>query len=188
MHDDRRRWDDRYATAAMAEARAPEALERWPELAAVLPETGRCLDLASGPGAVTLWLAQRGLDVVALDVSAVAITLLKSAAAVASLDDRIDARTVDLDDGLPDDLGDFDLIVCQRFRDPRIHAPMIGRLAPDGIAIVTVLSRVGSSDPGPFHAPAGELSALFGADERCEMLRSWEGDGVSHVVVRRRRT
>jgi hypothetical protein len=78
------------------------------------------------------------------------------------------------------------VIVCQRFRDPALYAPMIDRLHPGGIAIVTVLSTVGSTDPGPFHAPAGELSETFGSDERCEILHSWEGEGVAHLVARRR--
>jgi SAM-dependent methyltransferase len=186
VRDDGRRWDERYAATTRVEARAPEAIDRWPELISLLPETGRCLDVASGPGAVTLWFARRGLEVTALDASGVAIELLRNAAAAAQLAQRVDARTVDLDDGLPDDLGTFDVIVCQRFRDPRLYGPMIDRLAPGAIAMITVLSRVGSPDPGPFHAPAGELSDAIGADERCETLRSWEGDGVAHVAARRR--
>jgi SAM-dependent methyltransferase len=186
VHDDGRRWNERYATVMRVEARPPELIDRWPELVSLLPGTGRCLDVASGPGAVTLWFARRGLDVTALDASGVAIDLLRGAADAAGVTDRVDALVVDLDDGLPDDLGSFDVIVCQRFRDPRLYASMIDRLSPGGIVIVTVLSNVGTVDPGPFHAPAGELSGAFGADERCEIVRSWEGEGVAHVVGRRR--
>jgi SAM-dependent methyltransferase len=186
VHDDARRWDERYATAARVEARPPEVIERWPELISLVPEAGRCLDVASGPGAVTLWSARRGLEVTALDASAVAIGLLRNAAAAAGVAGKVDALVFDLDEGLPDDLGGFDVIVCQRFRDPALYAPMIDRLGAGGIAIVTVLSTVGSTHPGPFHAPAGELSETFGADERCEILQWWEGEGVAHVVVRRR--
>jgi SAM-dependent methyltransferase len=160
-------------------------IERWPELIALIPEVGRCLDVASGPGAVTLWSARRGLEVTALDASAVAIGLLHDAATAAGVAGRVDALVFDLDEGLPD-LGIFVLIVCQRFRDPALYAPMRDRLAPGGIAIVTVLSTVGSTDPGPFHAPPGELSEAFGADGRCEILHSWEGEGLAHVVLRRR--
>ncbi len=186
MHDDEQRWNARYAATATVEAGAPEAVERWPDLVAMLPAVGRGIDIASGPGAVTLWLAERGLDVTAVDASSVAIDLLKAAAAAAGTSERIEARRVDLDDGLPDDLDDLDVIVCQRFRDPKLYAPMIDRLGVGGVAIVTVLSAVGATEPGPFHAPAGELSTTFGADERCETLRSHEGDGVAHIVVRRR--
>ena len=186
MDEDGRRWDERYATTTLVEARPPEAGERWPDLTSSLPTTGRCLDIASGPGAVSLWFARQGLQVTALDASAVAIDLLRTSAAAAGIAERIDARTVDLDDGLPADLGEFDLIVCQRFREPQLYAPIVELLRPGAIAIVTVLSSVGSAHPGPFHAPPGELSAAFGTDDRCDLLHSHEGDGVAHVVVRRR--
>jgi len=185
MRDDGPRWNERYATTTRVEPRAPEAVERWPETTSLLPSSGRCLDLASGPGAVTLWLAQRGLDVVALDVSTVAVDLLESAARATGVADRVDARTIDLDDGLPGDLQDLDLVVCQRFRDPALYPVMIDRLRRGGLAIVTVLSDVGSTDPGPFHAPAGELATAFGADERCTILHHDETAGLCHLVARR---
>lgn len=185
MHEDGPRWNERYAASPTPSPRAPEALDRWPELASLLPVSGRCLDIASGTGAVTLWLAQHGLQVAALDVSDVAIGRLEAAATARGLSGRIDARTVDLDEGLPVDLEDLDLVVCQRFRDPTLYQPIVDRLRTGGLAVVTVLSSVGADGPGPFLADAGELSVAFGADERCEILHEFEGDGVAHVVVRR---
>jgi SAM-dependent methyltransferase len=184
VHDDGQRWDARYATITHVVAVAPEAIERWPELTSLLAQRGRCLDVACGPGGVTLWLADRGLDVIALDASGVAIDLLERAAGTAELADRVDARVVDLDDGLPDDVRDLDLIVCQRFHDPALLATMIERLRVGGVAIVTVLSQVGADRPGPYHAIPGELRATF-TNEGCEILRDDEGDGVAHIVVRR---
>jgi SAM-dependent methyltransferase len=186
MHEDARRWNERYAASSAPSPRAPEALDRWPELASLLPVAGRCLDIASGTGAVTLWLAQRGLDVTALDVSDVAIGRLKAAATASGLSDRIDARTADLDQGLPEDRDDVDLVVCQRFRDPALYTSIVDRLRSGGLAVVTVLSSVGADDPGPFHATADELSTSFAADDRCEILHRFEGNGVADIVVRRR--
>lgn len=186
MHDDARRWNERYAESPAPSPRAPEAIEVWPDLATLLPVSGRCIDIASGTGAVSLWLARRGLEVTAVDASDVAINRLEVAAAAAGLSDRVDARTVDLDQGLPEDLGDLDLAVCQRFRDTALYRPIVDRLHAGGLAVVTVLSSVGADDPGPFHAPGEELSIAFGADGRCEILRQFEGDGVAHIVVRRR--
>ena len=185
MREDGDRWNERYATARAADACAPEAVEQWPDLASLLPVAGRCMDIASGPGAVTLWLAGRGLDVIALDASSVAVELLMAAAAAAGLESRIDARLVDLDADLPNDLHDLDLIVCQRFRDQALYRPMIDRLGPGGLVIVTVLSTVGAQDPGAFHAPEGELTQAFGADQRCEIVHQLEQDGVAHLVARR---
>jgi SAM-dependent methyltransferase len=181
---DAERWDQRYESAPQVAARAPEVVALWPAVDTLLPTSGRCVDVASGPGGVTLWLAERGLDVTALDVSGVAIRLLDAAATTSELAGRVDARAVDLDDGLPDDLHDVDLIVCQRFRDPLLYPTMIDRLRIGGLAVVTVLSSVGADDPGPFHAPAGELRAAF-TNARCEILYDHEADGLAHVVVRR---
>lgn len=184
MHDDARRWDERYSTTTRIEAEPPEVIGHWPHLASLLPTAGRCVDVASGPGSVTLWLAERGLDVTALDASAVAIDLLESAATAAGFADRVDARVIDLDEGLPDDLRDLDLIVCQRFRDPALYPAFVDRLCDGGVAMITVLSTVGATEPGPFHAPPGELRAAF-TNEQCELLHHSEDAGIAHVVVRR---
>jgi hypothetical protein len=186
MQDDGPRWDERYAALAPPEPRSPDAVDCWPDLITLLPTSGRSVDIASGPGAVTLWLALRGVHVTALDVSAVAIDRLVAAAVTHDVVDRIDARTIDLDQGLHADLVGLDLIVCQRFRDLALYGPMVDRLRPGGLAVITVLSSVGTERPSRFHAAAGELSEAFGADERGEILHQYEGDGLAHVVVRRR--
>ncbi len=185
MHDDGRRWDERYSTTGPIEAQQPEVVDRWPHLTSLVPTTGRCTDVASGPGSVTLWLAERGLEVTALDASPVAIDLLQAAATAAGCADQVNARILDLDDGLPDDLHDLDLIVCQRFRDPALYPTFIDRLRIGGVAMITVLSTVGVSEPGPFHAPSGELLVAF-TSGRCEILLHSEDAGIAHVVIRRR--
>jgi SAM-dependent methyltransferase len=184
MHDDARRWDERYSTMTRIDPDPPEMLEHWPQLTSLVPTTGRCTDVACGPGPVTLWLADRNLEVTALDASAVAIDLLQTAATAAGCADRVDARIIDLDDGLPDDLQDLDLIVCQRFRNPALYPAFIDRLRGGGVAMITVLSTVGVSDPGPFHAPPGELRVAF-TNRRCEILHHSEDAGTAHVVIRR---
>ena len=190
MRDDERRWDERYRTTTLVEPQQPEALQHWPHLATQLPVAGRVLDIASGPGSVALWAAERGFDVTALDASAVAIALLERTADDlvdhGRLDGPIDARVVDLDDGLPSDIVDVDLIVCQRFRDPALTTVIIDRLNLGGFALVTVLSAVGAERPGEFHAPPGALWTEFGVDDRGDILDHHEGDGIAHIVVRRR--
>lgn len=186
MRDDATRWDERYRTTTRVEAQAPETIRRWPDIAEVLPSSGRALDIASGPGAVSLWLAARGLDVTALDASPVAIELLRTAAGALGHEHRIHASVVDLDDGLPADRLGYDVIVCQRFRDPALSPAMIDGLRSGGYAMVNVLSAVGAQQPGAFHAPPGALWGEFAGDDRCEVLHHEEGGEVAHIVVRRR--
>jgi len=185
MDSDRARWDERYAGHELASPAAPDALAADDGPTVPVPTTGRALDIACGAGAQTLWLAERGLDVVALDVSPRAIELT-TAAAASGWSSRVEARVHDTDSGLPDDVGLCDVVVCQRFRDTSLYQPIIDAVAPGGIGIVTVLSAVGvDGEPGPFHAPAGELRDAFATDAT-DVLIGCEGQGVASIVFRRR--
>lgn len=156
------------------------------DLCALVPTIGTALDVACGLGSQTLWLAERGLHVTALDVSAVAIDRLRGTARAAELDHRVTARCVDLAHGIPPEPALVDVAVCQRYRDPALYSPLIARLAPGGIGVVTVLSAVGARGAiGPFHAPAGELSAAFAGPD-IELLYHAERSGSATVVVAKR--
>lgn len=152
-----------------------------------LERGGRCLDVACGLGSQSIWAAQQGFEVVSLDTSDVAITALNSAALSAGVRDRIDSRVVDLDDGLPTELtNSFDLVVCQRFRDPALYEQLVYALVPGGVLVITVLSRVGvAGEAGPFHAPPGDLVCAF-REFDVDVLRSVELDGEATLVARRR--
>ena len=189
MDADRTRWDERHSGRPTARPARPEAITDRPAILEEVPTAGRALDLACGTGAVTLWLAERGLDVVAVDVSPVAIDLAARAADELALGERVTARVVDLDDGIGEAIrggAPYDVVVCQRFRDRRLYAPIVDLLVPGGLAIVTVLSTVGlDGEPGDFHAAPGELTAAFG-DLDVDVLLDREGDGLASIVVRRR--
>lgn len=164
----------------------PEPLGERADLCAMLPTHGTALDVACGLGAQTLWLAARGLDVTALDVSPIAVDRLRDAARATGLDDRVIARCVDLSGGLPAESPTVNVVLCQRFRVPELYPLLVDRLAPGGIGIVTVLSAVGASGAvGPFHAPAGELSAAFSRHD-IDTLDDTEGSGCATVVFRKR--
>lgn len=77
---------------------------------------GRALDLGSGRGADTVWLAAQGWQVVGVDISTVAVDRLRTAAAAAGLADRVDVRSADLPDDFPD--GTFDLVSAQFLHSP----------------------------------------------------------------------
>ena len=177
---DRERWDARHAAAGAAGAGAapapPDALRGREEL---LPGGGRALEVACGRGAVAVWLAVRGLAVDAVDVSPVALDAGRELAARAGVGDRVRWWHHDLDGGLPV-AGSYEVIVCQRFRDPARYPELLTRLAPGGLLVITVLSEVGEG-PGPFRAPAGELRAAFDA---LEVLHHVERDGEASLVAR----
>ncbi|MGB0112450.1 MAG: methyltransferase domain-containing protein [Ilumatobacteraceae bacterium] len=186
MDDDATRWNERYRDATSSQASPPDVLVAHPDVIERLPDPGRAVDIACGAGAQSLWLASLGHRVTALDVSPVAIDLTRASAQRAGVDGSIDARVVDLDAGLPTELTDLDVIVCQRFRHPDLYPEIVQRLRRGGVAIVTVLSEVGLSTPaGPFHAPAGDLRDAFTRDDT-DVLVDVEADGQASIVLRRR--
>ena len=64
MHDDADRWNARYRGRSTGEPSMPKGLG-----GIALARGGRCLDVACGLGEQTIWAAQQGFEVVALDAS-----------------------------------------------------------------------------------------------------------------------
>ncbi|MDD7937497.1 class I SAM-dependent methyltransferase [Actinomycetospora lutea] len=168
---DRERWDARFTGLGAGEPGPPAALAGREDL---VPTAGRALDLACGRGTVAVWLARRGLVVDAVDVSPVGLAAGRAQAP------EVRWIEADLDDGLPV-TGPYDVIVCQRFREPALYPVLVDALAPGGLLVVSVLSGAGDTG-GPFRAPPGELLAAFGA---LDVLHHAQGQGEESVVARR---
>ena len=143
------------------------------------PTTGHALDLACGSGSAAVWLAERGLTVWGVDVSAVAIEQARELAHRHDVSDRCRFSVADLDDGLPPG-PPVEMILCHRFRDPRLYPAIVDRLTPGGLLAISVLSEVGAQ-PGFFRAAAGELDVAF-AD--LQALAAGEGDGQAWLLAR----
>ncbi|MGA5465543.1 class I SAM-dependent methyltransferase [Mycobacterium sp. NPDC050041] len=176
---DRLRWDERYASRAPVPADEVSPPDEFTAHESAFPHTGRALDLACGQGRIAVWLARRGMDVVGLDVSAVAITQARDLALRCGVEHRTRFDVADLDDGLPPG-PPADVIVCHRFRDRRLDRPILARLASGGLLAVTALSEVGAS-PGPFRAAPGELTVAFG---ELEIVAAGEADGHAWLLGR----
>lgn len=169
---DRARWDARHAAVTGTVASPPDALRGREHL---LPAPGRALDVACGRGAVAAWFAGRGFAVDAVDVSPVA---LAAGAVLASGVRRVEH---DLTAGLPTSCaGPYEVVVCQRYRDPALYPALAAALAPGGLLVLTVLSEVGDAG-GPFRAAPGELPAAFPG---LEHLAHEEGDGSATLLAR----
>jgi SAM-dependent methyltransferase len=186
MDSDRMRWDKRWAAAPdSVAATPPDVISAHPELLDVIPTAGSALDIACGLGAQALWLAERGLSATALDVSSVAIDRLTRAAQSHGLQLRADVW--DTDEGLPPAFNDLAVILCQRYRSPVLYGQFVSRLRVGGVLLLTVLSAVGlGGEPGPFHAPAGELIDAFDRDDVGVLLHD-EANGQASIAVRRER-
>ena len=179
---DRQRWDQRYAERELGLVGAMSAPSIFAACEDLLPRAGLALELACGRGQAALWLAARGMQVHAVDISPVVIGQARTMLARSDYAERVRFEVFDLDHGLP--VGPpCALLLCQNFRDARLDSLMLQRLAPGGFLVIATLSEVGAVCPSPFRAQAGELRRAFAALER---LAEGEGDGRAWLIGRRR--
>ena len=187
---DRERWDRRFATVGPGLPGPPSALvgreglvpgpEDTAQPSSPRQPAGTALDLACGRGTVAVWLAGRGLTTTAVDISPEALRLTSELAATRG--EEVTILLADLDDGLPAGIaGPFDVVVCQRFRDPALYPVLPGLLAPGGLLVISVLSTVGDAG-GAYRAGPGELRAALG---HLDVLVDEEANGEAHLVARR---
>jgi len=128
----------------------------------LLGQNGKALDLACGLGANAVFLALRGFDVTALDISSVAIEKLRAYAEAQQL--AIDARVADITPAcLPP--GAFDVIVVSRFLDRSLADALMTALKPDGLLFYQTFTRLKVNAQGPnnpnYLLAEAELPELF---------------------------
>lgn len=133
--EDRTRWDRRWAE----QRDLPRSAPSWvAELDTELPRRGRGLDVAAGSGRMAVFLARRGLEMTAVDISPVGLALCREAAR----DEGLTIRTVvrDLErEGLPE--GPWDAIACFHYRQPDLFAGIRDALVPGGVVLAEVETR-----------------------------------------------
>lgn len=121
------------------------------QLAAVAADIapGRALDLGCGEGGDAVWLAERGWQVTAVDISETAMGRAAAEAEARGVRDRIEFERHDLSDSFPD--GVFDLVSAQFLHSTvRLERPQILRRAANAIAPGGVLIIVDHAAPPPF--------------------------------------
>ena len=110
---------------------------------------GRALDLGCGEGGDAVWLAERGWQVMAVDISETALARAADEAEARGVLDRIDFERHDLSDSFPD--GTFDLISAQFLHSTvRLERPQILRNAASAVAPGGLLVIVDHAEPPPF--------------------------------------
>ncbi len=159
---DRERWDAKYAGRdAPADLAPPEWLVRY---AADLPP-GRALDLACGLGSTAIWLAERGWQVTAADISPVGLEAARKAAELRGV--AVEWIAADLDDWVPAPAV-FDLVTVFRFLDRNtLPSRIAAALRPGGrLLYETFLAPEFGGSSSHVRNPAfvlqpGELPQLF---------------------------
>jgi 2-polyprenyl-3-methyl-5-hydroxy-6-metoxy-1,4-benzoquinol methylase len=177
--EDRRHWDERHDGAGVGSG-VPALPTAFAAIEDLFPIGGRALEIACGRGELSVWLAVRGMDVLGVDVSPVAVELARELADRGGLAGRCRFEVWDLDDGLPPS-PPMDLVVCHMYRESRLDHELIERVAPGGLIAIASLSEVGGA-PGRFRATPGELREVFA---ELEILSDGEGDGVAWLLGRK---
>jgi SAM-dependent methyltransferase len=179
MTEQQEMWDARYREAQQIWSGNPNvAFVR--EVEALPP--GAALDLGCGEGADAIWLAGKGWQVTAVDISGVAIERARRHAADAGVADRIDWQQHDLAASFP--AGTFDLVSIQFLHSPGdLPREEILRAASRAVRPGGVLLIEGHSDFGAFaerHQGHGDMHFPTPA----EVIRDLElADGEWEVLV-----
>jgi 2-polyprenyl-3-methyl-5-hydroxy-6-metoxy-1,4-benzoquinol methylase len=156
-------WDERYGSADRIWSGRPN-VQLVAQVADLPP--GNALEVGSGEGADAIWLASRGWQVTAVDVSAVA---LERAARVAKAQGLADAITWEQRDMLSWDPGKarYDLVSAQFMHLPRpaqdaMHTRLAAAVRPGGtLLIVGHLHDELHAHIAPRFRPAEEIAAAL---------------------------
>jgi len=174
--EDKERWDEKWQNHPMPD----EPIKLVSEYASLAPGL-QALDIACGMGRHSRYLASKGFEVDALDISSVAIAQLQNIP-------HIHAKEVDFDTyTLPKEK--YDLIVCTYFLERRLFPQMIDALKPNGIILMETFlyhpdNERTTSNPA-FLLNEGELEATF--DARCELLQLpefWDEDYQGYKTMK----
>jgi SAM-dependent methyltransferase len=191
---DSQQWDERYSGTEFEWTTRPNQFVAA-ELADLPP--GRALDLAAGEGRNTVWLAERGWQVTAVDFSRVGLEKGRKLSAARGVDEaRVDWIVADLRDFEPDrDFYDLVLIAYLQVN-PELRATVMARaaaaLAPGGTAFVvghdlTNLTEGtgGPQDPDVLYTPEAVRAELPGLGVvRAERVhRTVERDGHPAIAI-----
>jgi SAM-dependent methyltransferase len=186
VHVDSQQWDERYSATGFVWATGPNQFVAA-ELAGLRP--GRAIDLAAGEGRNTVWLAERGWRVTAVDFSRVGLEKGRKLSAARGVDEaQVDWIVADLRDYEPErDFYDLALIAYLQVS-PEVRAAVLARaaaaLAPGGTAFVVghdltnLIDGVGGpQDPNVLYTPEAVRAELPG-------LRILRAERVHRTVER----
>ncbi len=154
------RWDERYSTGSNP---ARGGISAWAQAQKSRLTGGRALDFACGAGRHTLWLAELGYQVDAVDISNAGLQRLAERAKNVGLNDAIHLIHADLTEWRPEKTID-NLVFVTRYLDRGAFPALFDAVKPGGLLLYrtfhTDLLRLRDYDP-TFLLQPGELLQAF---------------------------
>jgi SAM-dependent methyltransferase len=140
--------------------------------------SGKALDLACGTGRNSLWLAEHGWDVTAIDGASAAIEILRTRALERTL--KINAILADLEKGdFEIEPSSWDFIAICYYMQRNLFEPAKRGVIPGGLLLAIVHITEPGEAESPFRLRPGELGKYFAG---WEILHYHEGkaDDAAH--------
>lgn len=181
MSEARGVWEERYAEHDRVWSGRVNL--RFAEEAGSLPP-GRALDLGCGEGGDAMWLAERGWQVTAVDISQTALDRAAAEARAHNLLERMDFQRHELPETFPS--GAFDLVSAQFLHSMvELDRPRVLRLGADAVVDGGVLLIVDHGGPPPWASKLDHHHEFPSADEVVDSLKldpgKWERIRVQAV-------
>lgn len=129
--DAQMRWDERYREGCSP---GRDQVSPWLLKHAHLLQGGQALDVACGRGRHSLWLAELGYDVDAVDISAAALQILARRASERGLAARLRLMQADLVQWRPEPER-YDLVLVTRYLNRQLWPHLQAALKPRGLLI-----------------------------------------------------
>ncbi len=153
---ERASWDERYGSGRYSSAAPHKLLE---EIAGKL-EPGQALDLACGTGRNSIFLAEIGWEVTAVDNSAVGVEIARNRAEQKGLKINFIVADLEKSEFAIDDAA-YDLICDFYYLQLDLFARMKNGVRPGGMIVCTIHIRGDCEEHWGFDLREGELQALF---------------------------
>ncbi|MCH9699595.1 MAG: methyltransferase domain-containing protein [Gammaproteobacteria bacterium] len=176
-HKAQHKWDNIYQRHADRQVSAQPA-HVLTEFSYLLPETGKSLDLACGRGGNALFLAEKGFDSHAWDISRIVLDQLNTQAEQLQL--NVSTRCIDIESAqLPSTC--FDVIVVSYFLNRSICEQIASMLKSGGLLFYQTFT-VDNQGQGPgnpdYLLERNELLVLF----RQLQLIAYQEDGITQQI------
>ncbi len=158
---DRQKWDSIYRKSAVS---MPAACSVLTGHAYLLPTQGQALDVACGLGGNALFMAKRGLQPTAIDISSVAIDKLRQHASSSGL--PINTVAQDLT-AASIGVSSYDVITVANYLDRELIPALIAALKPDGLLFYQTFVR----DKADLDAGPSNPQYLLAANELLSLVK-----------------